>query len=335
MVTETYYWTPQSDLSIDEYLKKCKPSVVTNADTAVSIDLWMLVDISGSTSAFPRKKTRVVPAAMHSRLLKRRALSDMTKRYLAVEANDEIPVRAKKGVKSKKAVRDEIHVEAAEAIKGIAQETKYVHGKWVLFANENVDSAWGKIARSIAFGPLKDVGVTAAKVAPKNLYEPDRGHVICIYFKDVYDKDLARRILVVLLKDHGLNPTGVKSDLYTLLDLDSQHPSKIRTTVWRPNEVIDGGAAAVKALQDEYSPSKEAARNKKAAAAAAAGDLDKDTAADGTDDSNGEIKPESEAKVGEKRQNADENEKVVKRPKTAATKYKENDMFAASDSEDE
>lgn len=51
----------------------------------------------------------------------------------------------------------------------------------MLFANENVDSAWGKIARSIAFGPLKDVGVTAAKVAPKNLYEPDvRDSVILV-----------------------------------------------------------------------------------------------------------------------------------------------------------
>jgi hypothetical protein len=35
--------------------------------------------------------------------------------------------------------------------------------------------------------------------------------------------------------------------MYTFLGIDSKHASKLRSTIWRPNEVIDGGADAIKA----------------------------------------------------------------------------------------
>lgn len=50
----------------------------------------------------------------------------------------------------------------------------------------------------------------------------------------------------MLLREHGLEPSAAKSDLYTLAGIDSSHPSKLRSTIWRPAEVIEGGADAVK-----------------------------------------------------------------------------------------
>lgn len=77
-------------------------------------------------------------------------------------------------------------------------------------------------------------------------------------------------MITVLLTEHGIEPTSVKSDLYTLLGIDSNHPSKLRSTIWRPAEVIQGGNDAIKvccknastnkqALKTQYKPAKEAA----------------------------------------------------------------------------
>jgi hypothetical protein len=48
------------------------------------------------------------------------------------QANDEIPVRAnkKKGLKSKKEVREEIQSKATEDLKAIALKHGFVAGKW-------------------------------------------------------------------------------------------------------------------------------------------------------------------------------------------------------------
>lgn len=35
-------------------------------------------------------------------------------------------------------------------------------------STETVDKVWGLIARSIAYGPLHDAGITTAKVSPSN-----------------------------------------------------------------------------------------------------------------------------------------------------------------------
>jgi hypothetical protein len=48
------------------------------------------------------------------------------------QANDDIPIRAnkKKGLKSKKEVREEIQTQAASQLKEIAVKHGYVSGKW-------------------------------------------------------------------------------------------------------------------------------------------------------------------------------------------------------------
>jgi hypothetical protein len=54
------------------------------------------------------------------------------------------------------------------------------------------------------------------------------------------------QVLETLLTEHRLEPSAVKSDLYTLAGIDSNHPSKMRSTIWRPHEVVPGGNDAIK-----------------------------------------------------------------------------------------
>jgi hypothetical protein len=42
----------------------------------------------------------------------------------------------------------------------------------------------------------------------------------------------------VLLRNHGVNLSGVKSDLYTLIGIDSKHPSGIPSTVWKNAAIL-------------------------------------------------------------------------------------------------
>lgn len=50
-----------------------------------------------------------------------------------------------------------------------------------------------------------------------------------------------------LLAEHGIEPSAAKSDLYTLAGIDSNHPTKLRSSIWRPTEVIEGGKEAIEA----------------------------------------------------------------------------------------
>lgn len=112
---------------------------------------------------------------------------------------------------------------------------------------ENVDAVWAKVARSVAIGPLHEAGVMTAKVATSQPGGDDNQvHVVVIYVDNLYDKEQATKVLVSMLEDHGLEPSASKTDLYTLLGIDSKHPSGLRSSIWRPSELIEGGAGGVK-----------------------------------------------------------------------------------------
>lgn len=86
-----------------------------------------------------------------------------------------------------------------------------------------------------------------AKVAPTPATsDPSTvSHVVCLYIRDIYDLDTVREVLKVLLKEHGLEPSAAKSDLYTLVGIDSHHPTKLRSSIWRVFEVLPGGKEEV------------------------------------------------------------------------------------------
>lgn len=46
------------------------------------------------------------------------------------QTDDSIPTRGKKGVESKKVVRERAQADATEALKTLSLEKKYTHGKW-------------------------------------------------------------------------------------------------------------------------------------------------------------------------------------------------------------
>jgi hypothetical protein len=52
-----------------------------------------------------------------------------------------------------------------------------------------------------------------------------------------------------MLSEHGIEPSAAKSDLYTLAGIDSNHPTKLRSSIWRPMEVIEGGKEGIEVSQ--------------------------------------------------------------------------------------
>lgn len=158
----------------------------------------------------------------------------------------------KTGAKSKKDVREKVQADAAEKLKDMSIKHNYVCGKWLIFAPaDKVDAIWSKIATSLVSGPLASTCAYLTKVAtsPAN-GTPHHQHVICIYIPDVYDKDAVTDVMKVLLRNHGVNLSGVKSDLYTGVGLDSKHSSGIPSTVWKTVSLLTD--SEIKDLKDAY-----------------------------------------------------------------------------------
>jgi hypothetical protein len=65
--------------------------------------------------------------------------------------------------------------------------------------------------------------------------------------QDIYDLEVVKKVCHTLLSEHGIEPSAAKSDLYTLAGIDSNHPTKLRSSIWRPMEVIEGGKEGIEA----------------------------------------------------------------------------------------
>lgn len=71
---------------------------------------------------------------------------------------------------------------------------------------------------SVASGTLSKTCAFEAKVStcPKT-ESPNSQHVLCLYMPDVYDKAKVTEVMKILLGEHGMNLSGVKSNLYTAI----------------------------------------------------------------------------------------------------------------------
>jgi len=109
-----------------------------------------------------------------------------------------------------------------------------------LFASaDKVDMIWSSLASSLVSGPLRSTSAHLAKVATSPEQEiANYQHLSCIYIPDVYDKASVTEVMRVLLRNHGVNLSGVKSDLYTVIGIDSKHPSGIPSTVWKNAAIL-------------------------------------------------------------------------------------------------
>ncbi|GFZ49571.1 hypothetical protein JCM24511_07691 [Saitozyma sp. JCM 24511] len=317
---DRYFWSPGHDLTIQDFIKKTRPSIVTD-------DVAPWIWVQGSDA--PKKDPELDGASAGVIHEARKIVDRLTKRMAGIEDDDDIPVRASKGKKSKKVVREEVRHIKSDQVEG--RRTRMP-----------------KKSSSVADGPLKVAGVFLAKVAPTPAGQSEgeqRPHVICLYIPDVYDLKVVRRVLETLLSKHGLEPSAVKSDLYTLAGIDSNHPSKLRSTIWRPYEVILGGKEAVEKLKAQYKPQKGPDGKKQVGQD---GFIDSDsedekisrmnkrkarvTAADSSAKSSSTLAKEEKPKSTTDEQAAPRMKKHKKA--SAAMRYEENDIFAApSDSE--
>ncbi|KAK4688821.1 hypothetical protein P7C73_g1295, partial [Tremellales sp. Uapishka_1] len=250
-----YYWTPESSVSIEEFIKKGRPSIVTN-DMAD----WIWVRGTPGDKKDPEEDVNQGAVLEEAE----RSLIDLERRLDMIEKDGNIPIRAKKGVKGKKAMRDEAYDETTKKLKELSIRSKWTAGKWLLFPkHEDVDAVFATIGISVAKGPLREAGVMLTKVAPSPLsFDGQPGpHLICLYIENVYDLAVVKKVLEVLLTQHGLEPSAVKSDLYTVAGIDSNHPTKLRSSIWRPNEVITS-QDTIKELKAQFNQSKGKTSNK-------------------------------------------------------------------------
>ncbi|KAM5542934.1 hypothetical protein V8D89_003318 [Ganoderma adspersum] len=333
-----YEWTPKSEGTLQDFLGKYKPSMVQNDGTKP----WLWVGKSERLEKLEGADAAVKEAAEY--------LAGVTERVEEIQNDDSIPVRAnkKKGLRSKKELREEVQAEATQKLKDISVKHRYVSGKWLIFAPpDKVDMIWSSVANSIVSGPLSTTSVFLAKVAtsPQN-DTPNYSHLICAYMPDAYDQGSVAEVMKVLLRNHGMNLMGVKTNLYTSIGLDSKHPSGVSSTVWKNTALMKD--TAIKALKEEYfsglnaakSAAAEEAAAKKAEGGAASKakpkpKLKKKAGADdpfASDDDDGESKEEAEKKPSSKAaaKPASKGKKPAQKPKKKAPA----DDFA-SDEDDE
>ncbi|KAG5650819.1 hypothetical protein H0H81_010931 [Sphagnurus paluster] len=153
-------------------------------------------------------------------------LKEVTDKVEDIKNDPSIPLRSNKktGAKSKKEVREQVQAEAAEKRKEVAIRHGYISGKW----------------SSLVSGPLASTSAYLAKVATSPEQDnPNYQHVICVYIPDVYDKDKVTEVMKVLLRNHGLSLSGVKSDMYTMLGINSKHASGLPSTELRDAFFLD------------------------------------------------------------------------------------------------
>ncbi|ESK97308.1 hypothetical protein Moror_17739 [Moniliophthora roreri MCA 2997] len=227
-----YSWSKDSDIPLQDFLAKYKPSMVQNDGTKPWIWIRSTKDALEATD-------EALAAALSEA---RKVLKDTMDKIESIKNDDSIPLRSNKktGAKSKKEVREQVQAGAAETFKKIAQKHGYVVGKWLIFApHDKVDMIWLNLAGSLIDGPLAGTDVHTAKVSTSpESDDPKYQHVICLYIPDVYDKDLVTKVMKVLLRNHGATLSGVKSDLYTLLGIDSKHPSGMQSTIWKNSALM-------------------------------------------------------------------------------------------------
>ncbi|KAG2748179.1 hypothetical protein P692DRAFT_20848855 [Suillus brevipes Sb2] len=239
-----YFWSKGSSIALPDFLTKYKPSMVQNDGTKP----WLWVE--GSNRNKDTAESDATTAISEAAAL----LKDVSQRVEEIKNNDSIPMRSSKktGAKSKKDVREKVQADAAQKLKDISIKHNYVCGKWLIFAPaDKVDAIWSKIATSLVSGPLASTCAYLTKVATSPANEtPHHQHVICIYIPNVYDKDAVTDVMKVLLRNHGVNLSGVKSDLYTGVGLDSKHLSGIPSTVWKTASLLTD--SEIKDLKDAY-----------------------------------------------------------------------------------
>ncbi|KAJ3484034.1 hypothetical protein NLI96_g5922 [Meripilus lineatus] len=289
-------WDSDSSLSVGEFLKKYKPSMVQDDGTKP----WLWVR---------REDFQVVPGAREAATAEAvKYLGEVTDKIENIKNDASIPTRGnkKKGIKSKKELREELQAEAREQLKEISVrngvDAHLFHSivRLIFAPPDKVDMIWTSLATSLIEGPLASSCAQIAKVStcPKN-ETPNYQHVMCLYMPDVYNQADVTEVMKILLGKHGLNLMGVKSDLYTSIGLDSKHPSGIQSTKLKDDYYSPLNAAkspdANKAAEPNTSSAPPATTDSKAKPKLKKKKVDDDPFASDNDEGDGDAAPPEEA----------------------------------------
>lgn len=180
----------------------------------------------------------------------KKILDELVRRLEDIENNNDIPkIKSKTSGPSKKMLKDSSIQKCEEALRTIGLRN-WPCGKWMFFEGaEYVNLVFGRLAQSIIDGPLsrlKNARCHTIKVATADSLRVDKSRpgkdsqqLICLYFDNIWSKEDATEVLECVVKEHGQIPNSAKADLYTMINLDSNHPSKIRSTLYRPAELFN------------------------------------------------------------------------------------------------
>ncbi|KAK0212529.1 translation initiation factor eIF 4e-like domain-containing protein [Desarmillaria ectypa] len=212
-----YAWSKSSEpeISLDQFLTKGSlnapqylPSMVR--DDGTKPWLWVRAREPSEDSTVEGETTAIAEAAV--------VLEEATEKVQSIQ----------------------VQAEAAEKLKEIAIKNGHTCGKWLVFvSSEKVDSIWSSVARFLVDGPFSKTMAFCTKVAtcPADK-KPNYQHVLCIYMPNVYNKDAVTEVMKILLRHRGLNLSGVKTDLYTDLNIYSKHPSGIPSMIWKATSLM-------------------------------------------------------------------------------------------------
>ncbi|KAL9932286.1 hypothetical protein V8E36_008765 [Tilletia maclaganii] len=241
-------WTENvSKESLDDFLDANKPS-----KTKSSLDGWVWVRSARNPHSDMSEEERedFDEAVAQAAELEAEVRAKVEK----IRNDPTVPARTSKKGPGRK---DLIKKEGERLLRGLAELGKarpaLETGKWMWFEPpDKVDTLFAVLARSLIDGPLARLGhgesdgpvVHTLKAATREGYAgaaPDKGrqHLVCLCFDNIWDKEHATRVLHSILADHGLrSPSAAKCDLYTYINLTSTHPTEVRSSNWRPVELI-------------------------------------------------------------------------------------------------
>ncbi|KAG8830787.1 hypothetical protein FRC17_004245 [Serendipita sp. 399] len=246
-----YNWSPTSELTLADFLEKYKPATIRNDATNSRPYICITKFIESNEAMQYEEAVKEADAIVEV----------VTSKVAEIQNSDKIPVRAnkKKGLKSKKEERESVQSEGAAELKDVATRRAFVGGKWIVFVDQNqVNPVFRKLAESLISGGLSHTSASSLRASTAPFADVEGGsahrHLIEIFFPNVYDEDMAREVMKVLLGDHGLKISGAKPNLYTAIGLDSKHSSGIPSTVWKGSGG-DGSllsSSEVQSLRDGY-----------------------------------------------------------------------------------
>ncbi|CAO1636025.1 unnamed protein product [Parajaminaea phylloscopi] len=185
--------------------------------------------------------------------------------YETIDHDDRIPLRQSKAkgrskAQRKKALTDRL---GAEVLPSLAQEGGLDGGKWLFFKDEAyVDGTFRALAHSIVDGPLSKTraNVHTVKVSCCDRLRDGKEYLIALHFDDIWSAETAREVAETVIRHHSQFSRACKTDLYSVLEIDSKHWSGLSSSLYNLNTLVPQDVQ--KELKEAYQEDK-ALRNSK------------------------------------------------------------------------